>query len=579
LTSQGDNGQHPDMDYDIRIIGGTIIDGTGAAARPGDVAINDGRIVAVGNAPGDARETIDATGRVVAPGFIDLHTHYDAQVMWDPMLTVSPWHGVTTAVLGNCGFGIAPARPDHRDLMIRTLERVEGMSADALAAGLGDWPFETFPEYLAAIENRGVSINVAALLGHTPLRLYVMGRDAVEREATGDEVAAMRAILAEALEAGAIGFSSSTSDLHHGFDGLPVPSRLAAFDETLSFAGAMRDAGAGIFQTATGRYPDHDRLSAIAEATGRPVTWTALLTRGDEGRQYIEGHLARTAEQHARGLAIHPQVSCRPLTMEMRFSQPFAIERLPSFDAIRAADFDGKKRIYADPGFRAEMKFELDPDADRERAGFQVRGSWRHAEIAWCESHPELEGRNLRAAAADLGVDPIDLALDLSLESDLEARFRIPLANAEEDEIADLLADPNTVLGLSDAGAHASQLCDACFSTHLLGHWVRDKGALSLEAAVHRLTGNAAEIFGITDRGRLVEGLAADVVVFDPDTVGAGPLERVHDFPAGADRLVSQARGVDAVIVNGELLRRDGVDRITRSDQMPGKVLRSGRAA
>ncbi|NQU71424.1 MAG: amidohydrolase family protein, partial [Rhodospirillales bacterium] len=289
------------MDYDIKITGGTIIDGTGAARRAGDIGIHDGKIVAVGEAPGRANSTIDAAGRVVAPGFLDIHTHYDAQVMWDPMLTVSPWHGVTSVVMGNCGFGIAPTRPGHRDLMARTLEKVEGMSVDALSAGLGDWPFETFPEYLRAVEQRGVSINVAALLGHTPLRLYVMGLDSVERAATADEIAAMRTLAAEAIAAGAVGISSSKSNLHLGFGGFPVPSRLAEFDETLALAGVMGDAGRGVFQLATGRYPDHDEMAEIARRTGRPVTWTALLTRSDEGRKYIDGHLKTTAEQRARG--------------------------------------------------------------------------------------------------------------------------------------------------------------------------------------------------------------------------------------------------------------------------------------
>ena len=567
------------MDYDIKITGGTIIDGTGAERRAGDIGIHDGRIVAVGDAPGRADTTIDAAGRVVAPGFVDIHTHYDAQVMWDPMLTVSPWHGVTSVVMGNCGFGIAPTLPDHRDLMARTLEKVEGMSVDALNAGLGDWPFETFPEYLRAIDSRGVSINVAALLGHTPLRLYVMGRDAVERAATADEIAKMRSLAAEAIAAGAIGISSSKSNLHLGFDGLPVPSRFAEFDEILALADVMGEAGKGVFQIATGRFPDHDEMAEIARRTGRPVTWTALLTRSDEGRKYIDTHLATTAEQRAQGLNIHPQVSCRPLTMEMRFSQPFAIERLSLFKPISTADHDGKMRIYADPEFRKALKYELDPAGGREREGYQVRTPWEMTEIAYCAEAPELEGRPLSEAAAARGTDTVDLALDLAVASDLEARFRMPLANCEADQVADLLRDPNVVLGLSDAGAHASQLCDACFSTHLLGHWVRETGVLELEEAVRMLSSGPADLFGISDRGRLAEGLAADVVVFDPDTVGAGRLQRVNDFPAGADRLISEASGIDAVIVNGTVLRRDNADAIGPGDDLPGRVLRGGRAA
>ena len=567
------------MDYDIKITAGMIVDGSSAPARPGDLGIRDGRIVAVGEAPGSARTTIDAKGRIVAPGFIDIHTHYDAQVLWDPMLTISPWHGVTSVVAGNCGFGIAPTRPDHRELMIATLEKVEGMSADALAAGLGEWPFETFPEYLDAIDRKGIAINVGVLLGHTPLRLYVMGRDAVERAATQDEIARMRAIAAEAMEAGAIGFSSSTSPLHIGFEGRPVPSRLAAFDEVRALAGVLRDAGTGVFQTAVSDDPDHAGFAVIAEETGRPVTWTALLTRTGEGPEYIHRHLAEADTLRRRGLPVYPQVSCRPLTTEMRFQAPFSLERLSVMRPVSKADDAGKKRIYADPEFRRALKYELDPAGGREREGYRVRFAWEKAEIVFCEQAPELEGKLLVEAAAERGVDPVDLALDLALDSELMSRLRLPVANAEEDQVADLLRDPNTILGLSDAGAHASQLCDACYATHLLGYWVRQKGVLALEEAVRMLTSQTAEVFGITDRGRLKPGLAADVVVFDPDTVGAGPLERVHDFPGGADRLISRAEGIEAVIVNGVLLRQGGTDMIGDPARLPGKVLRNGLAA
>ncbi len=567
------------MDYDIKIQGGMLVDGSGARARAGDLGIRDGRIVAVGEAPGRARETIEAKDRAVAPGFIDIHTHYDAQVIWDPMLSISPWHGVTSVVAGNCGFGIAPTRPEHRELMIATLEKVEGMSADALAAGLGDWPFETFPEYLRAIDRKGVAINVGVLLGHTPLRLYVMGREAVEREATGEEVARMRAIAADAMAAGAIGFSSSTSPLHLGFEGRPVPSRLAAFEEVRTLAGVLRDAGTGVFQTAVSDEPDHAGFAQIAAETGRPLTWTALLTRAGEGPQYIHRHLAETETLRARGLPIYPQVSCRPLTTEMRFLAPFSLERMAMFAPVSKADAAGKKRIYADPDFRAALKYELDPEGGRERDGYRVRFAWEKSVISFCEQAPELEDRKLVEAAAERGVHTVDLALDLALGSDLMARFRMPVANAEEDQVADLLRDPNTILGLSDAGAHASQLCDACYATHLLGYWVRQKGVLSLEEAVRMLTSATAEVFGIAERGRLARGYAADVVVFDPDTVGAAPLERVNDFPAGADRLISRAEGIEAVLVNGTLLRRDGIDMIEDPARLPGRTLRNGRAA
>ena len=263
----------------------------------------------------------------------------------------------------------------------------------------------------------------------------------------------------------------------------------------------------------------------------------------------------------------------------MRFLSPFSLERLSVFRPVSNADAAGKKRIYADPEFRRALKYELDPEGGRDREGYYVRFAWDKSVIAFCEEAPELEGKNLLDAAAERGVDSVDLALDLALESDLMARLSLPVANAEEDQVADLLRDPNTILGLSDAGAHASQLCDACYATHLLGHWVREKGVLALEEAVRMLTSATADVFGIAERGRLKQGLAADVVVFDPDTVGAGQLERVHDFPGGADRLISRAKGIDAVIVNGVLLRQDGADMIDDRGHLPGKLLRNGRAA
>src|SRR3954463_15338271 len=265
--------------FDLVIRGGMLVDGTGAPARPGDLAIRDGRIAALGAVDGrNARRTLDAAGMVVAPGFVDIHTHYDAQIFWDRMLTISPWHGVTSVVMGNCGFGVAPTRPAHRELILRTLENVEGMSLDALNAGLGtDWPFETFPEYLDAIERQGAVINVAAMVGHTPVRLYVMGEEATEREATANEIAAMRAIVADALRAGAIGFATSKSPTHVGYAGRPVPSRAASVDEIAHLAGTLGESGRGIMQATIGRELFLEQFAAIQRATGRPVTWTALL--------------------------------------------------------------------------------------------------------------------------------------------------------------------------------------------------------------------------------------------------------------------------------------------------------------
>ena len=549
--------------YDVWIRGGLVVDGTGAPACAGDVAIRGGRIAAVGAVRGSAEREIDATGRCVAPGFIDLHTHYDAQVFWDRMLSVSPWHGVTSVVMGNCGFGVAPTRPAQRDLVLRTLENVEGMSLGALRAGLGEeWPFESFPEYLDAVEKRGTAIHVGAFVGHTPLRLFVMGEEATEREATEAEVAAMRRLVAEALAAGALGFASSKSPTHVGAAGRPVPSRAAALSEIEALAGALGEAGHGVFQATIGAGFFLDQLEALQRRIGRPVTWTALLggMLGPTGHRPV---LERSAKAQAEGTAVWPQVSCRPLLFEFQWKAPFPFEMLPVLKPVSAADRAGKKRIYADPEFR--------------RAFAAAASRWQGSVIASSPSDPSLEERPLAEVAAERGVAPVDLMFDLALASDLEARFRMAILNTDDDIVGELLTHPATVLGLSDAGAHASQLCDAGAPTTLLGKWARAKGTLRLEEAVWRLTGQPAALLGLAERGRLAEGLAADVVVFDPQTVDCAPVRRVFDLPGGADRLVADAVGIEAVWVNGVLVREGGRDAVDPEGPLPGTVLRGTR--
>jgi N-acyl-D-amino-acid deacylase len=564
------------MAYDLKITGGTIVDGTGATGYVGDVGIADGRVVALGDALDDATTTIDATGRVVAPGFVDIHTHYDAQVLWDRMLTVSPWHGVTTVVMGNCGFGVAPTRVEHRDLIVGTLEKVEGMSAAALRAGLGEaWPFESFPQYLDAVEAHGAVVNVAAMIGHTPVRLYVMGPESTEREATADEVAQMRAIVADALAAGAVGFATSKSDTHVGYEGRPVPSRAADFAEILEVAGALGDAGTGVIQATIGRGFAFEQFAELTEATGRPISWTALLA-GAGGPGVTDYLLAESIKLRDRGLPIYPQVSCRPLNFEFTMAEPFPFESMKLFAPISATpDIRTKVEVYEGAVFR---------DAFRERMGDEggagvLSGSWDRTVVSWNPPDPSIEGRNVVALADERGVDPTDLVLDLAVGSNLETRFRMAVLNYDDDAVEVLITDPHTMLGLSDAGAHASQLCDSCFSTHLLSHWVRDRKALSVEEAVRKLTSEPADVFGISDRGRLAVGRPADVVVFDPETVGCTDLRRVSDQPAGADRLVADALGIDAVIVNGVVIRRDGVDAVGPGDPVPGRLLRHGSAS
>jgi N-acyl-D-amino-acid deacylase len=564
------------MDFDLKITGGTIIDGTGSPGFAGDVAIKDGKIAAVGEARGSAAQTIDAKGRVVTPGFVDIHTHYDAQLLWDRMMTISPWHGVTTVVMGNCGFTVAPTRPEHRGMIMGTLEKVEGMSLEALEGGLGyDWPFETFEQYLDTIERRGTAINCAAQIGHTALRLYVMGEEATERVATADEIAKMRAIVKNALNAGAVGFATSKAVTHVGFGGKPVPSRKAHLDEIKALVSVLGEVGKGVVQTAVGRELFLSEMAEIARETGVPITWTALLagmTGNNDGHRRM---LAQSEELARQGLPITPQVACRPLNFELTFKEPFIFEGMSSVFApiSSASDVETKIRIYRDPAFRAKFKEKAGAGSDNK-----YHDRWERAWISYCPRNPELDERNVAEVARERGQDAIDFVLDLSIENNLEARFRFAIFNYEESEVLALLKSPSTVIGLSDAGAHASQLCDACYSTYMLGHWVRERNAIPLEHAIWMLTARPAQVFNISDRGRLAPGLGGDVVVFDPDKIGASRLRRTYDLPKGADRLVADATGIDAVVVNGTILRREGSDMVDPAGALPGKLLRNGHA-
>ena len=561
------------MTYDLKITGGTIVDGTGKPGFVGDLGIKDGKVVALGKAEGAATTTIDAKGKIVSPGFVDVHTHYDAQILWDRMLSISPWHGVTTTVIGNCGFGVAPTHAIHRKMILQTLEKVEGMSLDALEAGLGTaWPFETFPQYLDTLEKRGSAINVAALFGHTPLRLYVMGEESTERAATPDEIGKMKVLVREAMDAGAIGFGTSVSVSHSGYGGKPVPSRQATVEEMDSLVSVMGELKRGLMQITIGRDFSTKAMAEVSRKYNIPVTWTALLSHlyGPGGHRK---QLDLAAEQRKSGAMVIPQVSCRPLNFEVTFAEPFIFDVMPFMNELAKADAKepgARRRAYADVAWREKLRSEVTP---------LFRNWWDRVVIAGSPSHRELEEQPLTMAAAKLGKDPVDLALDISLADDLQTRFRMAVMNFDEKEVAELITDPHTIIALSDAGAHANQLCDACYSTYLLGHWVREKKTFTVEQAVHNLTQRPAEMFGITDRGVLAEGRPADVVVFDPKTVGPGPLKRVYDLPAGADRLVAEANGIAAVIVNGRLVRQDNKDMVTANDKLPGRLLRHGRAA
>jgi N-acyl-D-amino-acid deacylase len=555
------------FDRDIVIRGGQVVDGTGSPGRRADVAISDGRIVAIEDRIEGGRQ-LDATGHVVAPGFIDIHTHYDAQVFWDPWLTPSSFHGVTSVIAGNCGFSIAPIRPDGVGLLARTLQHVEDMSFDTLAAGVPWGSFETFPQYLDAVEGGGVSLNFGCYVGHTAVRLFVMGDDAYERPATAAEITSMQAVIAQSMAAGAMGFASSASPTHNGDGGRPVPSRVADLDELRALLVPVHDSGKGVVALLPGGVIDNDELFDLQRAVGRPFTWTALLTV--KGYPYHEKVIAEHDAARLQGVEVWPQVSCRPLVFQMNLEEPFTLNTRPSFSKLMGLDHAQRVAAYRDLSWRAETWEEVSGG----RGGFPV--NWPAIAVAESPSRPEFVGRGVVELAAELDCTPLDVMLDISLADDLKTRFWSVVANDDAEGIAWLLPRDNVLLGLADSGAHVSQLCDACFATDLLGNWVRDRQVMSLERAIHKLTGEPAAVYGLGDRGTIEVGKAADICVFDPETVAPGPLRRVVDFPADGERLTADRPvGMTHVLVNGVPIRLDGEMSTEALDRHPGVVLRS----
>ncbi len=556
---------------DMVIRGATVFDGSGGARQEGcDVAVADGRIAALGPGlavPPDA-EVVDADGLALMPGIIDSHTHYDAQITWDPCLTPSPALGVSTAVIGNCGFTIAPCREADRDLVMRNLTQVEGMSLDALERGI-DWSFETFPEYLDAIERRGTAANVAAFIGHSALRSYIMGPAAVERAAREDEVAAMAAIVRDAMKVGAIGFATSTAPQHNGWGGRPMPSRLADDRELDALVGAMAASGRGLFMLTKGDRSDVPYLERLAAKAGRPVMIAALL-HNPTNPEGIFRELGQIAEARARGRELWGQVSCCPLTMDFTLASAYPLEGFAAWAPAMEVSGGALKRQLADPDFRAAVKAELDAPA-----GVRLfNGEWHKIELteAARSENRHLEHRKVSKLAEEAGQHPLDWMLDFAISEDLASLFTAVLLNSDEEAVGRAIRDPNASVALSDAGAHLTFFCDAGFGLHLLGHWSRGLGVLSMEAAVQELTAKPAAIFRLPGRGRIAPGYAADLMLFDPERIDRGPKRRVHDLPGGAARLTTDAVGLHGLWVNGtRVVDRDG--RML-SETRPGKLLR-----
>jgi len=558
------------MPCDILVRNATLIDGTGAPARRADIAISAGRIQSVENAiSANPQRTIDASGLVVAPGFIDPHTHYDAQICWDGATTPSSWHGVTTVVMGNCGVGIAPCRPAAREIAMRDLVNVEAIPFEVLDAGI-TWDWETFPQYMDAAAKRKPALNLAFLAPLTPFRHYVMGEASMERAANTDELKKIKTLLSEAIDAGAFGWSSTLLNQHMGYGGRPLACRNASREELKAYCNALRERGKGAIEIAMTKQigvmedPELELLDFMLAESERPITFIAMFDR-DDISEAVRTSLRKARPMIQRGA--RPQTSPLPLTREINMRNPFSFAGFPAWkrvfeDQSKAA----QAAVYRDVGFRNEFRENL-----KKPAGF---GNWSRIVVHEVKSPAlkMLEGKSIAEVAAERGCDGVDALLDITLEDDLENEFTMQSFNTRVDRMSEILNNKDMLLGLGDGGAHLDMLCDSGYPTYVLGTWVRERKVLSLEEAVRRMTSDPADFFGIKDRGRIAPGMAADLVIFDPASVGSGGRpERLYDLPGGAKRMVMRSRGIEMTLVNGVVTWEKGA----LTGAAAGRVLRS----
>ena len=563
------------MSYDLVIKNGMVIDGSGGARYRADVAIQDGKIVSMGRVNGKARRTIDAEGHIVSPGFVDGHTHMDAQVFWDPIGSCSCYHGVTSVVMGNCGFTLAPCKQEDADLVFRNLERAEDLSRDAMLEGI-DWSWETFPQFLDAVDNLPKGINYAGYIGHSALRTYTMGERAFTEQATEDDVKKMQHIVKDAMQAGAVGFSTSRTFNHITADDRPVASRVANWDEVRAIVNAVGETGKGIFEIAgeaPGRDPErireyHDRLRDLAVESGVTQTWGMFSVRvaPDFWRPYFD-LLDETA---AAGGRMYAQVHSRALNTLLSFQSNTPFDNWALWSDIRKLPLAEQMVKLRDPSLKAKLV----DIASQEYKGPRIVGA-EPRPPEWDFVYPMEDMVYDKPSMAELArqknVNPVELMIDMSLERDFNMFFRQPIANENQDDVLEMMKHPRSVVTFSDSGAHVAQIMDSSLQTHLLSYWVREKQALSLEEAVRQITYNTATMWGLHDRGLLREGMAADVVVFDPDTIGARMPEIVYDLPAGARRLKQTADGILNTVVNGEIVLTNN----EYSGATSGQLLRS----
>jgi len=561
---------------DCLIRGGTVIDGTGTPGVRADVGIRDGRIAAIGVVDEEARQTLDATDQVVAPGFVDIHTHYDAQAFWDPMLSPSPLHGVTTIFGGNCGFSVAPLSEEAGSYLCEMLARVEGMPLEALRAGV-PWDWTSFDDYLSRFEGR-LGVNAGFLVGHSALRRVVMGPDAVTKPASPEQIEAMCALLRESLAAGGMGFSSSNAPTHNDNAGNPVPSRVATREEIVALAAVLADfPGTQLeFIPTVGVFEDEHMalMTDMSVAANRPLNWNVLgvAAFNQEMAKNQLGASDYAAERGGRIVALTPS---QVMSLRINLHSGFIFDAFPGWAEVLGLPLEARKQALADP----EVRARLDAGANSDEAGaLRALAVWQNMTVdaTFLPANKGYEGRRVGDIAKELGKTPFDTLIDLALSEDLKTSFT-PFIPGDDDDSwklrSEIWQDDRTVVGASDAGAHLDMIDTFTYSTSLLGPGVREKGLISLEAAIHQLSDVPARLYGVRERGRIAEGWWADLVVFDPERVGAGPTHFRDDLPTGASRLYAEADGIGHVLVNGvEIVRGREF-----TGAMPGTVMRSGR--
>ena len=556
--------------HDLIIRNAQIFDGTGLAPVLSDVAVSNGRIAHIGHTTEAAKESIDAQGLALMPGIVDLHTHYDAQVTWDRTMSPSPALGVTTAVIGNCGFGIAPCPAPLQETMLKNLSVVEGMDLNSLLTGV-NWEFESFGQYMDQLRRIGPYINTAVFAGHSVIRTAVMGADGSSKiDPSPEQLQTMRNMVSDAMDHGAIGFASSFSPNHSGYGGIPMPSTIASEAELRALTAILGEKKKGVFMMATGTRASPDIMESIVEDTGRPAYISTVLTMYNEGDPLLGAtYYERCAQALARGHELYILTSCQPLSFDFSLTDPYVLLSHSAFDVVKSATADALPSIYRSAEFRKAFRENL----KQPKAGILFLGNWRHIEVGQTmrPENQKLEGQSIQALADLHGQDPVDVFFDLALSEDLGTHFVGKFFNNNDEGVAPSLKHPASVITLSDAGAHLSYMCDAGFGLYFLSHWVRDTGHFTLSEGIRKITSEPADRFRIPERGRLQVGLPADMLLFDPATVGISKPIPVQDLPGGGSRMVRTATGVHGVWVNGVKVH-DGHNYVDHP-QGPGQVL------